>query len=419
MRIEVPYGEGAQVAELSYPWEVEEVHLRPYPGEPDEREEIERALDRPLDFDWGDLRGARSAVIVVSDSTRPVPNKLILPPLLERLKEAGLEPSRMKILVGTGLHRPASEEELRTLRDITGGAVEVISHNAYALGILEESGSSSQGTPIFINRHYLEAEMRVIVGMIDPHQIVGYSGGAKGVVIGCGGEATIRANHSLLRLPGSELGRVEGNPAREDIDDIGGRIGINLIVNVILDGRGRVARAVAGHYFKAHRKGVEIARQICEVPVTGPADLVIASAGGFPKDINLYQAQKGLAHATRIVKEGGTIILCAECREGAGDDRFVEAMREGRTVEGVLTSFASQEFRMGAHKAYLWCRSLKKARVILVSRGIDQDMAKIMQVTPAANLAEALQLAAEHLPLNARVAVLPKANSTIPYVKEA
>lgn len=419
MRLEVPYGEGMQTAELSYSWEVEEVKLRPYPGVPDGREEIERALDKPLAFNWEDVRGASNAVIVVSDATRPVPNNIILPPLLQKLGEVGLKPSHIKILVGTGLHRPASQEELAGLRAVTKGAVEVISHDAYAPGILKEFGFSSRGTPIFINRHYLEAEIRIIVGMIDPHQIVGYSGGAKGVVIGCGGEATIRANHSLLKLPGSELGRVEGNPAREDIDDIGGRVGINLIVNVILDGQGRIARAVAGHYLKVHRKGVEIAREICEVPVRGPADLVVASPGGFPKDINLYQAQKGLAHVTRIVKEGGTIILCAECREGAGDDRFVEAMREGRTVEGVLANFASQEFRMGAHKAYLWCRSLKKARVILVSHGIDPDMARIMQVTPAPNLAEALKIAEQNLPRNARLVVVPKANSTIPYVKEA
>jgi len=153
-----------------------------------------------------------------------------------------------------------------------------------------------------------------------------------------------------------------------------------------------------------------------KVNVKEKFDIVIASPGGFPKDINLYQAQKGLAHAARIVKEKGIIILCAECREGVGDDRFTKAMREGRTVEGVLHNFAQQEFQMGAHKAYLWCRTLKKAQVILVSHNIDHETARIMQVTPAANLQEAVDMVKNNLPAGARVAVLPKAGSTIPYV---
>lgn len=417
MRVEVPYGHGLEIAELPPGLEVEVVNLRPYPGAADEAGEIERALSSPLGFSWESLRGAKTAVIVVSDLTRPVPNKVILPVLIKKLTEVGIESSGITILIGAGLHRPASPEEFPAIvGEEIANTIKVISHDAYAPGTLRYVATTSRGTPIWVNRHYLEAEVRIIVGMIDPHQIVGYSGGAKGLAIGCGGEATIRANHSLLKLEGSELGRVEGNPAREDIDEIGRLVGINLIVNVILNGRREIVKAVAGDYLEAHRAGVAIAREICEVPVFREADLVIASPGGFPKDINLYQAQKGLAHAARIVKEKGVIILCAECREGVGDDRFAKAMREGGTVEGVLRNFSQQEFQMGAHKAYLWCRSLQKAQVILVSQNIDRKTARIMQVTPAANLQEAVDMVKDSLPTGARVAVLPKASSTIPYV---
>lgn len=274
-------------------------------------------------------------------------------------------------------------------------------------------GFSSRGTPIWINRHYLEADGRILVGIIEPHQIAGYSAGAKAVAIGCGGEATIRANHAHLLADENSLGRVEGNPAREDIDEIGGRVGINLIFNVVLNSHKEIIKAVAGHYLEAHRAGVEAARQLCEIPLPEVVDLAIVSPGGAPKDTNLYQAQKGLRSATPAVKKGGTIILCAECPEGAGDERFVEGMRAGKTPEEVIAAFHSRGFQMGAHKAFLWCRALRHAGVILVSSGVDDQLAGFLQVRKAADLQEAIDMALSQMPAARAAAVLPRANSTI------
>ncbi|MBC7326341.1 MAG: nickel-dependent lactate racemase [Moorella sp. (in: Bacteria)] len=415
-RLKIPYGDGYLTGELPPGLRVHEVAPREAAGVADPAAEVRRALENPIgNRGIEELRGAQKVVIVVSDLTRPVPNAVILPVLLEKLNSIGIKDEQVTILVGAGLHRPAPPGEFPLIVGPEVAArVQVISHDAYAPGILKQAGVSSRGTPIWINRHYLEADGRILVGMIDPHQIVGYSAGAKSLVIGCGGEATIRANHAHLVEPAATLGRVEGNPAREDIDEIGGIVGINLIINVVLNSHKEIVRAVAGHYLQAHRAGVAVAREVCEVPVAEMADLVVASPGGFPKDINLYQAQKGLAHAGRVVKEGGIIILCAECREGAGEDRFITGMQAGTTPAAVMAAFRSREFQMGAHKAFLWCRTLVRARAILVSRGVDENLARIMMVQKAPDLQEAINLALQALPGAQAVAVMPKANSTIP-----
>ncbi|WP_258359480.1 nickel-dependent lactate racemase [Moorella sulfitireducens (nom. illeg.)] len=414
--MQIPYGEGYQAGRLPQGLTVYEIAPREVAGVTDAAAEMHRALENPIgNRGIEELRGAQKVVIVVSDLTRPVPNAIILPVLLEKLNAIGIRDEQVTVLVGAGLHRPASPDEFPLIVGPEVAArIKVISHDASATGMLGRAGTSSRGTPIWINRHYLEADGRILVGMIDPHQIVGYSAGAKSLVIGCGGEATICANHARLVEPGATLGRVEGNPAREDIDEIGGLVGIDLIVNVVLNNRKEIVRVVAGHYLAAHRAGVAIARKVSEVPVPGVADLAIVSPGGYPKDINLYQAQKGLYHATPVVKKGGIIILCAECREGAGEDRFIAGMKAGNTPEEVMASFHSREFQMGFHKAFLWCRSLVHARVILVSDGVDEELARVMMVRRAPGLQAAIDLALQGLPGAGMVAVLPKANSTIP-----
>ena len=192
-----------------------------------------------------------------------------------------------------------------------------------------------------------------------------------------GGEKLVQANHSMLTHPQARLGLTEGNPVREDIDEIGGKVGIDFIVNVVLNSKKEVVKAVAGHFIEAHRVGVEIARKTLQVELNQTADLVIAASGGFPKDVNLYQAQKALLHAAIAVKDSGAIILVAKCEEGVGEERFTETMKKAKTPQQILENFSKEEFRIGAHKAFLWGTSLIKARVILVAEGIDQKLPKL------------------------------------------
>lgn len=384
----------------------------------DLKKEVKRALDNPIGpCSLENLKGAKSVAIVVSDISRPVPNNAILSVILERLEELNISRNQVSILIGGGLHRPATSEEIEIiLGPELKESMKVFCHDARKDEELVYLGKSSRHTPIYMNKHYVECDARILVGMIDPHQFQGYTGGAKALTIGLGGKSTIEANHSMLKSSFASMGIVEGNPAREDIDDIGGKVGIDFIVNVILNNKKKVVKAVAGHYLDAHRLGVNFARNLVEINLKKPGDIVISSPGGFPKDANLYQAQKALYHAGVAVKEGGTIILVAEGSEGSGDDLFEETMKKANTPLEVIKEFESKPFRMGAHKAYLWAKSLRKARVILVSRDLPKEIAKIMQVELMTSLEEALEKSTKKIANNAHVVVMPKASSTIPVV---
>ena len=363
-----------------------------------------------------DFKDAKKIVRVTCDNTRAVPNSMLMPILLDELEEKGVELNRVTILIGAGLHPPMPKERFAEfLGEDVIKRVQVFSHDAKDDSSLEYLGESSRNTPIWINKRYLEADARIVVGMIDPHQFIGFSGGAKGLVIGLGGEKLIQANHSMLTDGRCELGNIEDNPARLDIEEIAEKVGLDFIINVIINNSKQVVKAVTGHFQTAHREGVAIAKEVCQVKAK-TADLVVASQGGYPKDVNLYQAQKALKHAAMVVKEGGVIILIAKCSEGVGDNLFEETMRLDNTPQEVIERFGRTPFKMGAHKAFLWARSLDKARTILVTEGIDDEMAKVMMVEKANSLEEALAIAEKHLPSGYTTAIMPKASSTIPII---
>lgn len=413
--IKLPYGEDYLKGQIPFPYET--VSISEEPLRHDSLEEINRAIKNPIGASLNDICGAKRVVIVTSDLTRPVPNKLILPTLLTELEAVGIKKEQVTLLIGTGLHRPSPPSEfIELVGEELAREINIISHDAWDEDNLEYLGDTSRGTPIVINKHYIEADAKIVLGVIDPHQFAGISGGAKGVSIGLGGEKLVQANHAMLSHPKACLGNMDDNPVRMDIDEIGAKVGIDFIVNVVLNSKKEVVKAVAGHYIEAHKVGVDAARKTLQVQLCKPADLVIAASGGFPKDVNLYQAQKALLHAAVAVKEGGTIILASECREGVGEERFTVTMKKSKTPQEIMERFSQEEFRVGAHKAYLWGTSLLKARVILVSDGIDEETAKIMQVEKASTLEEAINLASADLPVNPIVYAMPKASSTIPMV---
>ena len=415
-QVRLPYGKNYITGQMPFPYE--NLSISEEAVVHSSSDEIIHALKNPIGASLSNLKGAKNVVIVTSDLTRPVPNKLILPPLIAELEAIGIKKEQITLLIGTGLHRVSPEEEfVELVGEELAKQIKIISHDAWDGENLTYLGKSSRNTPIVINKHYIEADARIVLGVIDPHQFVGISGGAKGVVIGLGGEKLVQANHAMLTHPQATLGNLEGNPVRGDIDEIGEKIGIDFIVNVILNSKKEVVKAVAGHFIKAHQVGVEAARKALQVELNQAADLVIAASGGFPKDVNLYQAQKALLHAAIAVKDEGTIILAAECLEGVGEELFTNTMQLSKTPQDILDNFSKQEFKVGAHKAYLWGTSLNKARVILVADGIDEATAEIMQVEKAETLQHAIDMVLKTLPENPKIYVMPKAPSTIPLLK--
>lgn len=417
--VKLPYGKGYidwptdnyPVFNLVKPKEVERTNT--------EQEIIREGIASPYgDKKLSDFSKVKSIAIVTSDNTRVVPNKIIMPLLLDELERVGISTDKVTILIGGGLHPPMSREKITDWlgEDVIKRVKNIYAHDAKNEESLVYLGESSRKTPIYINRHYVEADVRIILGSIDPHQFIGWSGGAKGLVIGLGGEKQIEANHKLLTDPKCELGNIEDNPARLDIDEIGGTVGIDFIINVIVNNKKEVVKVVAGHYLQAHRAGVKIAKELCQVEV-GLADLVVASQGGSPKDVNLYQSQKALKHASMVVKQGGVVIILAECVEGVGEKLFEDTMALDSTPKDVIKRFSENPFKIGAHKAFLWARSLERAKVILVADGISEEKAEALMVKKAPTLEKALEMAEKCLPKNYKITIMPKASSTIPLVK--
>jgi len=407
----IPYGKNHLSFELPPDLKVSVLRPKAAPAVEDELKEVEASLAQPIgDSRLEAIRPGQKIAVVVSDLSRPVPHRLLLQPLLRKLDSLGVPRSAIKILIASGQHPKVPPDHFPRLVDPAWSrGIEVMSHDP--VDNLVHLGETSRGTPVWINRTFMESDVRVLTGMIDPHQFVGFTGGVKLAAIGLAGIKTIEANHSMLTHPAARLGEVEGNPVREDIDEIGRMLGISFILNVVLNEENRIVKAFAGDSLEAWQKGVRLCRYLSGAALPEKADLVIASQGGYPKDMDLYQVQKALAHAVRALKPGGIVVLAGECSEGIGDEVFREVMEHARSPEGVISLFQSTGFRMGLHKAFLLCRSLVQHKVYFYS-GLSPSIVRKFFLTPVSSLQEGVSAALGHLPPNPTVAVMPKASST-------
>ena len=349
---------------------------------------------------------AGRAVIVVSDITRPCPSYKFLPALLDEL--AALPPERITILFALGGHRRHSAEEQAALvgDEVVGRGVELLDLDAARCVPV---GVTSRGTRLEVFQAYLDADLRICTGNIEYHYFAGFSGGAKAVVPGMCSYSAIRDNHAMMLEPAARAGQLEGNPVRADIDEAGGLIGIDFLFNVVLDEEKRIVAAVAGDYIAAHRAGVALYDERCDLRVDEAADVVIASPGGLPKDINLYQAQKTLDNVSGAVREGGTIILVARCREGFGQLAFEEWMGEMAGEPRVLVERIRREFVLGGHKAAAIAGLLTRVNVSLVSEFPPQTV-RAMCMEPFASVDAAVAAAVARHGSGARFVVVPHGN---------
>jgi nickel-dependent lactate racemase len=412
LKLSIPYGDG------ELPFELPEANLMgvvspgsesgeeesPPPSDAEEQAEIRRALAEPIGAPrLSELAAtATAAVIVVSDITRPCPSHKFLPALLAEL--AALPPENVTILFALGGHRRHTRQEQARL---VGPQV-----MASGVGLLDLDaeqcvpvGATSRGTRLEVFKPYLDADLRICTGNIEYHYFAGFSGGAKAVVPGLCSYAAIRDNHSMMLAPTARAGILDGNPVREDIDEAGGLIGVDFILNVVLDERKRVIRAVAGHYLEAHREGVRYYDERCDLRVDRAADVVIASPGGTPKDINLYQAQKTLDNVGGAVRRGGAVILVARCQEGFGQQTFEEWMC-GMGTPQVLVERIRREFVLGGHKAAAIAGLLTEADVYLVSEFPD-DVVRSMCMQPFVSVDDAVAAAFVRYGEEARFLVVP------------
>jgi len=357
------------------------------------------------------VRPGQQVVIVTSDLTRPCPSERLLPLVLDELAAGGVPDDDVTVVTALGLHRRMTAAEMKTA---VGTAVyrrlRIVNHDPADCVRL---GFTSAGTPVEIFRPLVEADVRVCLGNLELHYFAGYSGGAKAVLPGCASRATLNANHGLMVRPGARAGRLAGNPVRADLEEGAAMAGVDMILNVVMDGH-RIVGAVAGDVTAAHRRGCELVAARGSVDIERPADVVLVSAGGHPKDLNLYQAQKALDNAAHALRDGGALILVAECPEGMGNATF-EAWLTGGTPAELLARI-QQEFVLGGHKAAAVAAVLQRAAIYLVS-ALPDDLVRRCGMTPFATLDAALAAALNDSGPGARLLVLPYGGSILPQVR--
>ena len=301
---------------------------------PDWQGALESALDRPTGAPpLVELaRGRRSAAISVCDITRPAPNRLTLPPVLRRLSEAGIPREAITILIATGLHRAATEAEIREIcGEEIAGAYRVVNHDARDLSSHRHLGSTQSGTPVYIDERFAGADLHITLGFIEPHLMLGYSGGRKLIAPGLAAQETIKVLHSpkFMRDARAVEGSTEDNPLHRELLEIARMARHDFMLDVALARDRSIAGVFAGDAQLAHRSGVEFVSRVLLETLDEPVDAAITSSAGYPLDLTYYQCIKGVTAASHIVKAGGSILLVAECAEGAGAPEFARMLRGG------------------------------------------------------------------------------------------
>jgi lactate racemase len=374
---------------------------------------IRQALEQPIGSPrLQTLAHAKAnAVIVISDISRLCPSYLFLPYLLEELNNGGVPDENITIIVALGLHRKQTREELsRLVGPSILQRVRVENHSAVPEDCVS-LGSTTLGTPIEVNKKVAEAELLIITGNIEPHALAGMSGGVKAVIPGTASWRCIEKNHSLSQKYPSEPGLVD-NVVRRDMEEAARAVPIDFLFNVIVNHRRELIAAVAGHPTLAHQEGIAAARSRFLVPAARAYDLVIASPGGHPKDMQLYQAVKSLVNASKIAVPGGTIVLVAHCEELFGNGIFqywTEVVQDRARMVRML----KEQFVIGAHKIEHIDKVLSKHRVLLYSC-IPRSTVELIGFEPVDNLQEMIPLLIKQSRIGA--AVMPYASITFPQV---
>jgi nickel-dependent lactate racemase len=381
---------------------------------------IKRALDTPIGCPLliEMARGKRSAAISVCDITRPAPNREVLPPVLARLEAAGIPREGITILIATGLHRPATEAELREIcGEETASRYRVVNHHARELSEHRALGKTAAGTPVYIDDRFVSADLHITLGFIEPHLMLGYSGGRKLIAPGLAAQETIKVLHSprFMRDPRAAEGSIEDNPLPRELLEIAHMARHDFLVDVAL-GRGTprrpIAAVFAGDSVAAHRRGVEFVSRVMLETLDQPVDAVITTSAGYPLDLTFYQAVKGITAASHIVKPGGKILLLAACQEGVGGPEFARMLAEGlpdhvfmKKIEGVpVTVDQWQLEKLAMVTAHM--------EVLYYVPGLPREFHSALWGKSYASAEEAIRALTGTLERNARIAVIPEG----PYV---
>lgn len=378
-------------------------------------DEVKRALNLPIGSKkLRDIVSCNEKVVIItSDITRPMPTKLVLPLVIDELKAAGVKASEIEVILALGSHRKHTEKEKEYIvgQEIYNSQIKITDSdmtNCVRLGMC------NNGTPVDIFEPVVKADRVICLGNIDYHYFAGYSGGIKAIMPGVSSWEAIQANHSNMVKEEAHAGNIETNPVRLDIDQVSEFIKVDFLVNVILDEKKNVVKAVAGDVIKAHRQGCQELDKLYGVTVKEKADIVITSPGGFPKDLNLYQSQKALDNSKHAVKPGGSIILVASAKEGFGEEHFEEWMINKSPDE--MIQDIEEDFILGGHKAAAIARILKTNKVFFIS-DLEDTLVKKIGFQPFKTIQEAIESGIKQLGEYSKIYVIPTGGSVLPINK--
>ena len=419
--IELAYGRSGLI--ISVPDDADILLSTFYPGLTDEAGAILQALREPIaalplleKVSPGDI-----VTIVHSDLTRATPNARILPVLLAELEQAGIKREDITLLNGLGTHRPQSEPELRMLLgDPIVDNYRCLQHDAFNDQALVSLGHTSQGNAVRINRHYLDADVRILTGFIEPHFFAGFSGGPKGVLPALAGFESVLSNHgwAMIAHPRATWGVCEGNPLWEEMREVALMTDPTFLLNVTLNARQEITAVFGGDLLEAHRQGREFVQGQAMVQVREPYDIVITTNSGYPLDQNLYQTVKGMSAAARVVRQGGAIIMAAACEDGLPDHGlYASLLAQAGSPEAVLEMIAgAPHTQHDQWQVQIQALVQQKADVFVFSEGLTVDQIRKALFEPSQDIGETVSLLKSKYGDEARICVMPEGPQTIAYL---
>jgi lactate racemase len=390
------------------------------PGLENEQTAVTHGLEHPIGSAplRQRIRHTDRICIAFTDLTRATPNDRLIPWLLEHLADHPRE--NILLLNQLGTHRPNTREELqRMLTPAVVDGYRVVNHEPENREALVQLGTTRTGVPALLNRHLVEADLRIITGFIEPHFFAGFSGGPKGIMPGCAGLETVMSNHGAANIgdPRATFGVTHGNPLWEELRDIALRAGPSFLLNVTLNEQRQLTGVFAGDLLEAHKVGYEFVRRSAMQKVKAPFEIVVTTNSGYPLDLNLYQGVKGMSAGARIVQPGGTLILACECREGVPTGSHLDhLLRAASGPEEILTLLSTPGFvRPEQWQAQIQALIQQNAEVLVYS-SLPDDIVRACHLIPCHDIAATVRQRLDRHGPQARVAVLPQGPLTIPYL---
>ena len=421
MNIHLAYGKQGLDVKLPQEAQAQIIEPRFVPGLPDEEQAMQDALRHPIECPpLHDLVSPHSQVAVVfSDLTRPQPRERMLPVLLREL-ETVVPREQILLINALGTHRPSTEEELRTmLGDTILERYTIIQHDATAPAQLVHLGKTRFGHQAWINKAYLQADVKILTGFIEPHIFAGFSGGPKAVLPGVAGLECILDNHSgpMLASPSATWGITTGNPVWEEMRDVAQMTAPDFLFNVTLNQKRQICGVFAGDMLAAHAAGIAQVRESAMVAVESPFDVALTTNSGYPLDLNLYQSVKGISAAEQVVRRGGAVLMASQCWEGVPDHgHYKTLLAEADSAQALLERVTTPGFRLQDQwEGYLHARLCLHADIHLYADGLSDEEIRMAMMAPCRDIEATLRsLVATYGP---RLCVLPEGPMTVPYLK--